>query len=198
MSFHVGEDKLLKYPSRSAAPGRFKLLYLTKTYSIFDRKGIKINSVFLRQHFNLFASALSPLCCSPAPILLLSPGVWLWRHPLSAERVWEHHHCAAAPCTGERGSCQVRLIHQHSLSAPPRCDIYSCHQKESRKADDRFFTGCSTRCHFKYKVWRSRKILDSNVLNQLLGMDRRMARAPSGIIQQLTVWTEQVLKQRHQ
>lgn len=92
-----------------------------------------------------FYSALTPLCdyfffFFFNFISFLSSGLWLWRHPLSTERVGEHHHCAAAPCAGKRGPCQVRLMqrslpHRNSFIAHPDFDKYSCCKNEIYSCD---------------------------------------------------------------
>lgn len=106
-----------------------------------------------------FDTALTPPVWLSHFISSLSSGLWLWRHPLSAEWVGEHHHCAAATCAGKRGSCQVQLIHcsllrQHSFGAHPHCDIYSRSQKELSWAN-----GSGGLLHGKYQfyehMWRT-------------------------------------------
>lgn len=132
--FHVGVERLLKYPNTRAATC-FKLKSKENRFDL--SLGKQNDSGFLPQLFLTLPWML---------FSLLSPGVWLWRHPLSAEWVGEHHHCAAAPCAGERGSSQVQLIHcsllrQLSFTALPHCDIYSCSQKELSYSTRKYFSG---------------------------------------------------------
>lgn len=96
-----------------------------------------------------------------SPFCLCSTRVRVWRHPLSAEWVGEHHHRAAAPRARERGSCQVQLIHgsllrQHSFRALPHRDIYSHSQKELSRAtgSSAFWRGGTQIFHFKSNMWR--------------------------------------------
>lgn len=103
-----GAEKIPKYPSYSITTCLIKLSNKQHVCLLLSAK----------MWWFISSTVFQLLCFSPFCVVFgaalfsfFSPGLWLWRHPISAEWVWEYHHCAAAPCAGKRGSCQVQLIH---------------------------------------------------------------------------------------